>query len=122
MRQMRGRDEVKGVIIAEYLRGDVSLRELAARYGIGHSTISRWVRAGGRETAAVVGGSSSSSSSSSNDEDRREEEDEDLAAEVKRLRKELRDAELHNKFLNAMIDIAEEQFEIPIRKKSGPKQ
>jgi hypothetical protein len=43
-------------------------------------------------------------------------------AEVRRLRKELEEARLYNKLLNAMIDIAEEQFEIPIRKKRGARR
>jgi hypothetical protein len=42
--------------------------------------------------------------------------------DVKQLRKELEEARLYNKLLNAMIDIAEEEFDIPIRKKSGAKQ
>ena len=46
----------------------------------------------------------------------------DLALEVKQLQEELRKAQLHNKLLNAMIDIAEEQFAIPIRKKRGARQ
>jgi transposase len=48
--------------------------------------------------------------------------DAELSAEVRQLRKELEEARLYNKLLNAMIDIAEEQFEIPIRKKPGAKR
>lgn len=47
---------------------------------------------------------------------------EDLGSEVKRAREELRKAELHVKSLNAMIDIAEDRFEIPIRKKHGARR
>ena len=46
---------------------------------------------------------------------------EELEAEVKRLTKELEWAQLQNKALNTLIDIAEEQG-IRIRKKSGAKQ
>ena len=46
---------------------------------------------------------------------------EELEAEVKRLTKELKWANLQNKALNTLIDIAEEQG-IRIRKKSGAKQ
>lgn len=43
-------------------------------------------------------------------------------ANLKHLQEELRKTQLHNKLLNAMIDIAEEQLNIDIRKKSGTKQ
>ena len=46
---------------------------------------------------------------------------EELEAEVKRLTKELEWAQLQNKALNTLIDIAESQG-IRIRKKSGAKQ
>jgi transposase-like protein len=46
---------------------------------------------------------------------------EELEAEVKRLTKELEWAQLQNKALNTLIDIAEEQG-IRIRKKSGAKR
>ena len=45
-----------------------------------------------------------------------------LPTDVKQLQEELRKAKLHNKLLNAIIDIAEEQLKIDIRKKSGTKQ
>lgn len=48
--------------------------------------------------------------------------DAELSADVRRLRKELEEARLYNRLLNAMIDIAEEQFEIPIRKKPGARR
>ena len=47
---------------------------------------------------------------------------EELPTDVKKLQEELRKAKLHNKLLNAIIDIAEEQLKIDIRKKSGIKQ
>ena len=47
---------------------------------------------------------------------------EELPTDVKQLQEELRKAKLHNKLLNAIIDIAEEQLKIDIRKKSGTKQ
>ena len=47
---------------------------------------------------------------------------EELPTDVKQLQEELRKAKLHNKLLNAIIDIAEDQLKIDIRKKSGTKQ
>jgi hypothetical protein len=43
-------------------------------------------------------------------------------SDVKKLQRELEKERLHNKLLNAMIDIAEEQLGIPIRKKYGARQ
>jgi hypothetical protein len=45
-----------------------------------------------------------------------------LPAYVKHLREELRKAKLHSRLLNAMINIAEEQLNIDIRKMSGTRQ
>jgi hypothetical protein len=41
---------------------------------------------------------------------------------MKELEKQLEDAQMKNIALETMIDIAEEQLKISIRKKSGPKQ
>jgi hypothetical protein len=41
---------------------------------------------------------------------------------MKELEKQLEDAQMKNIALETMIDIAEEQFKISIRKKSGPKR
>jgi len=41
---------------------------------------------------------------------------------LKELEKQLEDAQMKNIALETMIDIAEEQLKITIRKKSGPKQ
>jgi hypothetical protein len=41
---------------------------------------------------------------------------------MKELEKQLEDAQMKNIALETMIDIAEEQFKIAIRKKSGPKR
>ena len=54
-----------------------------------------------------------------------EKEKAKLAAAQKRMRqleKQLEDAQMKNIALETMIDVAEEQLKITIRKKSGPKQ
>ena len=53
---------------------------------------------------------------------RRENVQEQLPSDVKQLQEELRKAKLHNELLNAMIDIAEDQLKINIRKKPGTKR
>lgn len=94
------------------MAGDKTYRDLEARYGYSAPTIFRWVK-----EAERVG-----------KEKRLTREDllgvrvegEDAAAEIRRLKAELEKAELHNKLLNAMIDIAEEDMGVDIRKKRGP--
>ena len=45
-----------------------------------------------------------------------------LRAELKVLRARLKDAEIKAEFYDEMINIAEREFNIPIRKKPGAKQ
>jgi len=45
-----------------------------------------------------------------------------LRAQLKAAEKQLEAAQMKNIALETLIDIAEEQLKIPIRKKSGPKQ
>ena len=103
----------KEAIIAEYLAGGTSYRKLSAKYGIKHQTIHGWVLyyQGRRKEKIQV-----------NHLNGRPRKTEPSESDVKKLQKELIKAQLHNKLLNAMIDIAEEQLGVPIRKKSGAKQ
>ena len=45
-----------------------------------------------------------------------------LRAEITRLRKELRHEKMRADALDMMVDVAEEMFNIPVRKKAGTKQ
>lgn len=45
-----------------------------------------------------------------------------LKAEVSRLRKALREESMRAELYNEIINVAEEQFKIPVRKKAGTKQ
>jgi transposase len=108
--------------VSEYLAGEMSYREMEERYGVSSSTLQRWVKASGAEAAKVAKAASAGVKAEQSVQAAENVAGEDLAAEVKRLRGELRKAELHAKLLNAMIDIAEERFEIPIRKKRGAKR
>lgn len=100
-------------VVAGYLKGRGTFRELESKHGISATTIHRWVKeykAGKRPKRK------------GKDPGWQELTAKEMSADVKELRKELEEARLYNKLLNAMIDIAEEQFEIPIRKKPGAKQ
>lgn len=104
------REERREAIVAEYLGGEATYRELEERYGVSSSTLHRWV-----QRSEAVSRTDSASEATGVEET-------SVAAEIRRLRQELRRAELHNKLLNAMIDIAEEQMGVKIRKKPGARQ
>jgi transposase-like protein len=100
-------------IIAEYLLGDTTYRKLGVKHGVDFRAIHHWVtRFQGKPVRKVKPKIKLTD----------DLPQEDLPTDVKQLREELRKAKLHNKLLNAMIDIAEEQLKIDIRKKSGTKQ
>lgn len=101
----------KEAIIAEYLTGESSYRQLGTRYGIDFRMIHSWVmKYQGKNQKPQK-------------KAKMEPVDETpLPSEVQQLQRELRRVRLHNKLLNAMIDIAEDQLKIDIRKKSGARQ
>jgi len=45
-----------------------------------------------------------------------------MPSDIKALQAELRKSRLHNKLLNEMLNIAEEELNVPIRKKHGARQ
>ena len=103
----------KEAIIAEYLAGGTSYRKLSKKYGIKHQTIHAWVLSyQGRCKEKIKVNHLSG----------RPKKDQPTESDVKKLQQELRKAQLHNKLLNAIIDIAEDQLKIDIRKKSGTKR
>ncbi len=107
--------EKKAEVVGEYLKGGVTLREMERRSGINFRTIHRWVK----ECEVAIGSEATAEGKRRCSLVAKEAK---LPDDVRRLQKELEEARLYNKLLNAMIDIAEEQFEIPIRKKHGAKQ
>jgi transposase-like protein len=101
----------KEAIIAEYLTGNLSYRKIGIKYGIDYRIVHSWVmKYQGKKPIPKP------------KPKLQRDADTPLSNEVKQLQQELRKAQLHNKLLNAMIDIAEDQLKIDIRKKSGTKR
>jgi len=101
----------KEIVIAEYLSGGISYRKLGKKHGIDFRTINSWImkykgKERNRNSKNVVKNSTLES----------------VPTDVVKLQKELSTALLHAKLLNAMIDIAEKELKIDIRKKSGTKR
>ena len=100
----------KESIIAEYLTGTSTYRKIGIKYGVDFRIVHSWVmKYQGKTRNKILKPKKS------------QIEEPSLSNEVKQLQRELRKAQLHNKLLNTMIDIAEEQLKIDIRKKSGTK-
>jgi transposase-like protein len=114
MRQRRTIPAIeKEKIVAEYLMGYTTYRELGVKYGYSFRNVNSWVNKF-RGTPLKKSKQITPTTSSSKLEQ--------LPTDVKKLQEELRMAKLHNELLNAIIDIAEDQLKIDIRKKSGTKR
>lgn len=108
-------DEFKKSVVDEVLKGVLSKEEARYKYGIkGNSAVLNWIR--------TFDGNKSRSMKSRKNPSRSVKSIEELEAENARLKQELDVEQLRNRALNVMIDIAENQFKIPIRKKSGARQ
>ena len=106
-------DEFKKSVVKEVLLGHKSKEEARIYYGIkGNSAILNWIRKF----------DSSNKYEMKKKRTPPQKETTQLEAENKRLREELELERLRVLSLNVMIDLAEEQFKVPIRKKSGAKQ
>ena len=128
-------EELKHHICREFLQGGIGIRALTKKYNISsHSCIHTWLRKYGYvedsneikikfktvqiglENFGIVKdfncdmSSQESTSTSSSDSE-----------EIKRLKKELEDAKLKAEAYKRMIEIAEGELNIPIRKKSNTK-
>src|SRR5690242_18962492 len=108
-------DKFKRSVVQTVLDGKIGITAARRKYGIkGHGSIKEWIRKydflsqGSMKTKAV------------NTEPVKSLQERE--AENRRLRKELDLEHLQGRALNVMIDLAEKQFNIPIRKKPGAKQ
>jgi transposase-like protein len=101
--------DTKEQIITEYLGGGISYELLGKKHGFAKTTVRDWV-------AAYLKVKESSNFPIM------KKSKEDIPAEVVELQKQLAQEKLRNKLLTAMIDIAEEELKIPIRKKYGARQ
>jgi transposase-like protein len=101
-------------IVAEYLTGELSFRKLGEKHGVDFRVIHYWV--------SQFQGKIVTKKKAKEKKQAEQTVQDSLPTDVKQLQEELRKTKLHNKLLNAMIDIAEGQLKIDIRKKSGTKQ
>jgi transposase-like protein len=108
-------EEFKRKICQEYLDGDEGLSTLERKYNLGNSRISAWLKSFGLEIKKTIYLSSPIMSAK---KDPAQSED---SASIKLLKKQLEDALLEKELYRKMIEVAERDLKINIRKKSVTK-
>jgi transposase len=113
-------NEVKSQVVREYLSTDVSQKDLMQKFNIrGNNTIKLWMRKFDLQTPSQQQIELQRIMAKEKEKTPYELE---LEAKVKRLESQLEDEKLRTLALRTMIDIAEKELKISIRKKSGAKQ
>lgn len=113
---------IKQAIINEYLLGGTSCRNIGRKYGVCYKTVNRWVLAYQDAVNDEVLESKAATLQTMEEANSQLDPSVSMAAEIKQLQEQLKQEQLHNRLLTAMIDIAEEELKIPIRKKYGTRQ
>ena len=109
-------EEFKLKICEEYLKGNEGIRSLEKRYGLGNSRLTIWLKSYGmgiRKTIYLPLGIMAAKKSQVGNpiED----------PSLKLLRKQLQDALLEKELYRRMVEVAERELQLDIRKKSGTK-
>jgi len=113
-------DELKLRVVQEYLSTDVSGKELKQKYNIkGNNCINNWIRKFGLETPSNQEIELQSTMAKQKEKTPYEQE---LESRVSKLEQQLGKEQLRTLALDTLIDIAERDLKIPIRKKPGAKQ
>ena len=107
-------------MIQEYLTTNISMNQMTKKYHIGHTTIPKWMRIFGIPMPNKA--SAQNIMSQDNIEKEKPVSNETLEARLKELQAELDREKLKNLALTTMIEVAEEELHIDIRKKAGAKQ
>ncbi len=112
-------NEFKLKVVQEYLSTSMSQKELMEKYKIrGPNTIKLWMRKFDLQLPSQQQIELQRMMSKEKEKTPYERE---LEAKVKQLEYQLEDEKLRTLALSTMIDLAEKEFKIPIRKKSGAK-
>jgi len=110
---------LRRTIVRSVQAGRISIREAQITYGIRSAdTIKKWVMQMEQENPELV---DQTDEPMATDKSAKKSSSTDQQAEVKALQKALQEAQLKIAALNTLIDVAEEQLKINIRKKPGAK-
>ena len=114
-------DEDRILIVREYLESGVSAEKIIKKYHISsRSVLFSWMDKflNERDSLSLQQEPQIEEDMAKTKDERMKEKD----AEIKRLRKALELEKLRSHAYSTMIDLAEQTFNIPVRKKSGTKQ
>lgn len=114
-------DSEKLQIIGEFLESGESMDTFQTKYGMGHCTLSRWMIKFGMKTISPPPFIVMKEKLKSIPEVKSLRE-QALEEKISKLEKELEAAKLKAEAYNALIEVAEEELGIDIRKKAGAKQ
>lgn len=118
--------DLKTQIVTEYLTQGAGFRLLAKKYGISRTTICKWVAIHqGIHNLPLTEKQkrySTSMNSSPQKSSSQQQSIEALQQKIAALEKQLEWEKLRSEALDTMIDIAEKNLNIPIRKKPGAQQ
>jgi transposase len=112
--------ELKRKIAKEYLSGAASYSVLAEEHGLRDRDVAKEFVKWYRRMCELGGENEAAMPTKKGDEPKGDEQS--LKQQVKELQKRLALSELKVEALETMIDLAEEQLHVDIRKKSGAKQ
>jgi transposase-like protein len=112
-----GTEREKAAIVAAYWTGHYTYRSLSVKFGYSVGVIHKWVRQQGVKMSKPKQVKKKLSVP-----EPPPAKAEAMPSDVKTLQEELRKARLHSQLLSAMIDIAEEDLGVTIRKKYGAGQ
>jgi transposase len=113
-------DKLKFKVVHEYMNTDVSQQELMQKFNIkGNNTIKRWMRKFDLHEPSQNQIELQRTMAKQKEKTPYELE---LEAKVKKLEQQLDNEQLRTLALDTMIDIAERDLKISIRKKSGAKR
>lgn len=112
-------EETKRQAVAMVLSGTMLKKEICEQFKVSYSLLDRWIDKYGPDLAKTEILSDSLSLTNTTNMNAKED---DLKRRIKELENQLEMANLKSELLNIMIDIAEDELKIPIRKKYGPQQ
>lgn len=113
-------DELKLQVVREYLSTDLSKRELMLRYNIrGGNCITQWMRKFDLQAPSRLQIELQRTMAKQVEKTEKERE---LESKVQQLEQQLEYEKFRTLALNTMIDIAERDLKITIRKKAGAKR
>jgi transposase len=113
-------DEFKLKVVQEYLETDIGRVELQKKYSIGgNNCISNWMR---KFDIELPSKSQFQQQRVMSEEQKKTKQEAELEAKIRDLETTLEYEKLRTKALNKLIDVAERDLKISIRKKPGTKQ